>query len=541
MNRDILTPVCFYLRNFNNYQSLDMPASTNGNLTLIGRNMAGKTTLANCFFPMLVDGSIATPSFNPARKTKDLAKSKSHNSSNDTRTFEGMLLGWGMGAMKVRTGYSYMLLRSPYRQVILGIGAHRAVGDKRKPTWWFIAISKNTKDKLIVETTDKNGRSLEKEEFIDINRSIDADYFEVFFNVSEYQKNVADKVYGLVDVKHLNQLAITCRLLASPILTAGNADITPILEAMRNAQEGIDQQIIDSVATSQREVNKKNLTLKRLNQVSERLQIIKKEIFWGNINHLNELYLKPYAENKNDLGNSENSRNRNQRNLAEQIEQLEKMKPFLEQAENDIQILEEKRLKQKNINEQRIIKQGMIESLTKELFSYENLISEYKSQKEKLGNIQEKLDKLNESFEDINQRMIPLQTEFDTIVVNLSDLKKMNIDKDIQELISILKDYLRKIKNLITKFKNIEKNQNQLSDDVKIVFEIRDNMDERIDLRVTKLTSNKVRKGLHQDNEDVHKVGAEKMNIRYAELEQKKGTCYLQIQILKNFLIKKIY
>lgn len=93
MNRDILMPVCFYLRNFNNYQSLDVPASTNGNLTLIGENAAGKTTLANCFFPMLVDGSIATPSFNPAKGTKGLDKSTSRNSSNDSRTFEGMLLG----------------------------------------------------------------------------------------------------------------------------------------------------------------------------------------------------------------------------------------------------------------------------------------------------------------------------------------------------------------------------------------------------------------------------------------------------------------
>jgi len=128
MNKEILRPVNFHLRNFNNYTSLDMPASKNGNLTLIGENAAGKTTLANCFFPMLIDGSIATPSFNPAKGTDRLDKTTTRNSANDTRNFEGMLLGWGRGAMKVRTGYSYMTIKSDKRQVIIGIGAHRAVG-----------------------------------------------------------------------------------------------------------------------------------------------------------------------------------------------------------------------------------------------------------------------------------------------------------------------------------------------------------------------------------------------------------------------------
>lgn len=538
MNRDILLPVCFYLRNFNYYQSLDVPASTNGNLTLIGENAAGKTTLANCFFPMLVDGSIATPSFNPAKGTKGLDKSTSRNSSNDSRTFEGMLLGWGIGAMKVRTGYSYMLLRSQNRQVILGIGAHRAVGDKRKPTWWFAAISENIEVKLTVETTDKNGRSLEKDEFIDVNKVIDAD-FEVFSSVGDYQKYVSDKIYGFVDVRHLHQLAVTCRLLASPILTAGNASITPILDAMKNAQEGIDEQIIDSVAISQREVNRKNLTLKRLNQALERLDRIKKEIFWRNLNHLNELMLKPYSENDSDSVNSENNRTQNQRNLAEQIEQLEKIQPFLEKAENDVQILKEKKIKQQSIKEQRTIKQEMIDSLTRELSSYENLILEYKKQKENSRNIQDQLDKLNKNFEDVKQQVIPVQTDFDTTMVNLSNLKKIAKDKDISELISILKDYLRSIKNLITKFKNIEKNQNQLSDDVKIVFEIRDNMDEKIDLRVNSLISGKVRTGLHQDNMDVHKAGAAKMNIRYSALEQEKVDLLSANSDLKEFLNQK--
>lgn len=53
----ILVPVSYHLRNFNKYAKLDMQAARNGNLTLIGENAVGKTTLANCFFPMLIDGA----------------------------------------------------------------------------------------------------------------------------------------------------------------------------------------------------------------------------------------------------------------------------------------------------------------------------------------------------------------------------------------------------------------------------------------------------------------------------------------------------
>lgn len=100
-----LVPISFHLRNFNKYPRLDLQASQMGNMTLIGENAVGKTTLANCFFPMLVDGSIATPSFNPAQDTKRL-NHQARNSAQDDRNFDSMLLGWGVGAMKVRTGYS---------------------------------------------------------------------------------------------------------------------------------------------------------------------------------------------------------------------------------------------------------------------------------------------------------------------------------------------------------------------------------------------------------------------------------------------------
>ncbi|WP_125762706.1 ATP-binding protein [Companilactobacillus hulinensis] len=538
MDRDILTPVSFHLRNFNNYQSLDMPASTNGNLTLIGENTAGKTTLANCFFPMLIDGSIATPSFNPAKGTKGLGKSTTRNSSNDSRTFEGMLLGWGSGSMKVRTGYSYMLMSSPSRQVIVGIGAHRAAGENKKPTWWFVAISKNTKDKLNIKTTDKSGISLEKDEFIEANENINAD-FEVFSNVSEFQNCVSEKVYGFVDTKNLNQLAITYRLLASPILTAGNASITPILEAMKNAQEGIDNQMIDSVAFSQREVNKKNLTFERLSRAEERLNRIKTEIFWRNLNHLNDITLEPYSKKNRELSSQESLRDNNQRKLSEQIEQLEKIHPLLEQAKMDVQNLQEKMARQRNIEDQRNIKQDMVAFLTKQLANYENLEAEYKQQQVELQNVQQELDQLNKNAENVNRQIIPLKDSVSAAAADLSSLKELIKDKETSELISSMEDYLRKTKTLITKYKNIEKSQSRLTADIEIVSEIRENMDGKIDLRVTSLMSGKVRAGLHQDNMDVHNAGAAKMNIHYTELEQKRLNLLATHSDLQSFLDRK--
>lgn len=204
--RQHLAPVSFHLRDFNKYTTLDLDAATNGNLTLIGENATGKTTLANCFFPMLIDGSIATPSFNPAKGTERLELAGNpRNSVRDTRNFEGMLLGWGSGSMKVRTGYSYMVLRSTTRQVILGIGAYRNVGEVRKPTWWFVVIGDHESDLQLV-TTDNNGHGLGKEEFVATNQAI-ADQLTVFDQATEYREYVATRVYGFTSGEELGKLA----------------------------------------------------------------------------------------------------------------------------------------------------------------------------------------------------------------------------------------------------------------------------------------------------------------------------------------------
>lgn len=251
-----LVPVSFHLRNFNKYLKLDLQASQRGNLTLIGENAVGKTTLANCFFPMLIDGSIATPSFNAAKGTDRLDKA-ARNSAQDARNFDSMLLGWGPDAMKVRTGYSYIHFKSARRQAITGIGATRTTGNPSKPTWWFLIVNSDPQAALDVITTDHDGKCLDKSAFKQANAAL-GDQLQIFDTAAAYRDQVATVVYGFDGGQALSKLASAYRLLASPILTAGNAKFTPIIEALKNAQEGIDPQTIRRIADSQREVNYTN-------------------------------------------------------------------------------------------------------------------------------------------------------------------------------------------------------------------------------------------------------------------------------------------
>lgn len=479
-------------------------------------------------------GSIATPSFNPAKGTDRLDKTTTRNSANDTRNFEGMLLGWGRGAMKVRTGYSYMLMHSQKRQIIVGIGAHRAVGENSKPTWWFVAINENPDIELKIRTTDSDGNSLEKDAFIINNEDFDGE-FKVFSQVGEFQNYVSEKVYGFTNPKSLNQLAITYRLLASPILTAGNARLTPILEAMKNAQEGIDTQVIDFVADTQREVNRKNAIFERLSRAEKKLKQLKREIFWRNLNRLQEIDLEPYGDSYQKLAKQKISKEHDQKKLSEYIRQLETLQPLLEQTEIQVQSLQEKVARQKSIKEQRKDKQDNINSINRQLIAYDNLKKQYDKQQAELQTAQQKLEKLNSNKSDIEQQIMPLRNSLNNLGY-LTQLQKAIQEKELVQLVPDVEHYLRKIKNLKKDYDNILKSQSHLSEDIQIVTEVREKMDDKIDIRTNGPMVGRIRPGLHQDNLEVHNAGAAKMNLRHAELEQKRVDLLENNSDLQKFL-----
>lgn len=535
MNREILTPISFHLRNFNNYIQLDIPVSKKGNFTLIGENAAGKTTLANCFFPMLVDGSIATPSFNPAKGTDKIEKTSTRNSKNDTRTFESMLLGWGKGSMKVRTGYSYVLLKSKLRQVIIGIGAHRAIGESRKPTWWFVATNNDINEKLDLTTIDENDQSLEKDDFIKINTGLGKN-FRVFSQLGEFQSYVAENIYGFTDIRSLHQLANTYRLLASPILTAGNARLTPILEAMKNAQEGIDNQIISSVAATQRGVNRKKALLERIYRGQIRLDKLKSEIFWRNFNHLNERFLEPYSKFLQQINAVNGKKEKAQKDLSIYSDQLKLLKYQLEKTSEAVSRLQEQIVNQKSIKAQRKNKLDVVKLLRQQLKNYSETIESLEKQELKMHTIQARIQELENDKNLLNQNLISIKDE---LLKQAKGLQQLDTDLTIIELkdqLEKMKHYLHRMKDLQKDYQNIVDSQIHLNEDIQIVTDMRENMDVKIDLRTNGPVVGRIREGLHQDNLDVHNAGAAQMNTRYAALEQRRLDLLSNNPDLKEFL-----
>ena len=304
MENDMLHPVSYHLRDFGQYHRLDLQAAAAGNLTLLGANAVGKTTLANAWFPVLIDGSIKTPSFNAARSSDTVAQSaKPQNTKRDKRTFNSMLLGWGAGAFKVRTGYTYMVLASSQRQVVLGIGAHRQSDGAKANTWWFVLESQYL-DKLVC--TDAAGNGLPYQDFLDHNSDFGAELV-VFKHWEEYRNFVAVQLYGFDSGDELGKLANAYRLLASPILTGGSARFAPIPEALRDAQEPIDkEQIIRPLADSQRQLNQTIARQQRFTDGQKRLAKIQTELFWGNFDflaqeklpaHIKEITARDHAQN----------------------------------------------------------------------------------------------------------------------------------------------------------------------------------------------------------------------------------------------------
>jgi len=537
--REKLIPVSYHLRNFNNYIALNIDASKNGNLTLIGENTAGKTTLANCFFPMLIDGSIATPSFNPAKDSGKLDNiKKTRNNSNDSRTFETMLLGWGTGSMKVRTGYSYMLMKSNKRQAIVGIGAHRAVGAKSGPTWWFVILSNNPENNLNFSAVDDTGKSLDKNEFIRRNESL-GNNFQVFTSVTDFQSFVSDKIYGFSDPHNLNHLASTYRLLASPILTAGSGKLTPILESMKNAQEGIDNQIIDSVAETQREVNRKNFTNQRIEQAQKRLTKLKKEIFWRNLNQMQRLFVNPYGKDEQTLERYKAKQENYQKLYNDYFNQLEQLTPLIKQAEQQVVTLKERKIKQDTIKEQQRDKQNQIDLLQKEIDRYAELKSRLDEQKQQLDELEQIQYRVKGSFKSVEGQLKSLFTDLKADNQSLTNLNELLNENNYSGFYVLFKNYLIKIQQALTKYLSIKNSQENLNTDIQIVTSMRKNMDIKIDLRTKGVMFSRIRDGLIQDNLDVHKDGAAQMSSNYDALDRQCQTLLEKNIDLKVFLNQK--
>ncbi|MDF3334545.1 SbcC/MukB-like Walker B domain-containing protein [Lacticaseibacillus rhamnosus] len=515
----ILVPVSYHLRNFNKYAKLDMQAAKNGNLTLIGENAVGKTTLANCFFPMLIDGAITTPSFNPAKNTEKMSQSTSaRNSSRDTRTFESMLLGWGPGAMKVRTGYSYVLLLSDQRQVVLGLGATRVQDDPHKPTWWFVVISNETQTPIVLQTTDNKGRSLDKLGFKDANAAL-GDQLHVFERPEDYREFVATRVYGFSDGKVLGRLANAYRLLASPTLTSGNEKFAPILAALKDAQEGIDPMVIHRVADSQRQVNFYRGLLKRIGEGQRRLKRMKSRIFWHNLNHLQEILLTPYsrlfASNAADRENLIHT----EQEVAAYKAQLGDLNQALVEVTTLLEQLRDEKAEQDQLIKRRTQYDEQIAMLQKELDDYQTTQAKIKKLQAKLAELVAQHDALTQQLNaHLQTQLAPIKVQLLARTSELNDFSNVMQADAWEEIQTRLSHYLHQLSAAKVQYDGLEETMNRLSADIEITKQMQTKMGDAIDTRVQGFGSGRVHDGLQQDNQTIHEAGAAQMNKQYQPL-----------------------
>lgn len=524
-----LVPISFHLRQFNKYVKLDLKASEAGNITFIGENAVGKTTLANCFFPMLIDGSISTPSFNPAKGVDKLAQNiNPRNSARDTRNFESMLLGWGANAMKVRTGYSYLHLRSSRRQVILGIGATRISGDSKKPTWWFIVNCTDIDNELNIITTDDQGYGLNKDDFIHANKHLN-EQLVVFDTATDYREYAATKIYGFSDGETLGRLASVYRLLASPILTAGNARFTPIRDSLKNAQEGIDPDLINQVANSQREVNRMNAVLQHLQNGQKRLKKIKTEIFWRNLNHLKEVLLDPYSEQYRDFSSEEIKVEAAKKKINLLYDQKQIISDqLLTQSEKLDQLRFKKAEQQSNKQSSQNISE-QIKIYRQQLNIYNEQSVQLSKLNRTLEDIYAQLDRLKKEASEINNsQLTPFKDQLKKLTnQNLATLDKLLDTENLKEFSSYLSTYTKQIIEANVKYKSISKTISTVVNDVSVVNDMKNQMNEKIDERLQGPLSGRSHSRLVQDNQMIHEEGAAKINSQIQDLsEQQKGILF---------------
>ncbi len=515
-----LTPVSYHLRNFNKYVQLDLAASQFGNLTLVGENAAGKTTLANCFFPMLIDGSTATPSFNPAKGTEKVAKStNARNSQQDTRTFKSMLLGWGPSAMKVRTGYSYLTMRSITRQVILGLGARRTADETSGATWWFAVINESVTRPLKLVTTDAQGHSLTEDEFKTANAAL-GEQLRVFASAGDYREYVAAHVYGFNDGATLGQLANVYRLLASPILTGGNARFTPIKAALRDAQPSIDDLIIHNAAGTQREVNRKNGLLLRIEQAQKRLAAMKRDIFWRNLNHINEIGLKPYGALHADYEQQKEKATQAQAAIAKYDQQLDLLTSSLKEAQIELRELDVAKAKQAVIEQQRA---ALVEQIQRD----QERLQRYTKQQAQLENLQVELTTITEQIQALvakqqavnTDRLAPLQVKLNGQAAQLHELGQVLAQPDLATTNKKFNTYIQRLNQSVARYESLAQQINNLSQDVAIVGDMQTQMSNSIERRTQGPLVSRAREGLQQDNRTIHENGAAKMNQQFQQLK----------------------
>lgn len=535
MNIDILRVVSYHLRDFGQYQKLDLMASKMGNLTLLGANAVGKTTLANSWFPMLIDGAIASPSFNPARNSDLVTRTGNpRNTMRDKRTFESMFLGWGSSAFKVRTGYSYTVLKSASRTVVLGIGAHRQSDGMKSATWWFVLEPSRDEELVCV---DADGHGLDLQRFRDVNANFGKE-LTVFKHWEDYRTYVAVNVYGFDSGEVLGKLANAYRLLASPILTSGGARFAPIPEALRDAQEPIDrEQIIRPLAESQRQLNQTLAVQKQLEQGLKRLAKIQKDLFWGNLNNLGQGMLPEHIQQLKKKERAQTAADTAVTKIKQLDEELARLNAAVVDAQAKLTTLQERVAEQKVISQTR-------DSFRREIRMLTDKLTTFKFQQLDLTGQKEQLTKMKTEFEKLVQLAASLQkNQFNPLIAQLHGLSAGKPELtatltqiEVSETLPALQRYVQTKQAQLQIYQNLIKSISHTSEDVQLVQVMSSKMDTAIDEHVNRVLAKNSNQSLHQANRQVHGDGMTTMNSRVARFQNQQRELLDQAEDLVTLL-----
>ncbi|MFD1428828.1 SbcC/MukB-like Walker B domain-containing protein [Lacticaseibacillus mingshuiensis] len=534
---DFLHPWDFHLRDFGQYVKLDFAASETGNVTLLGENAVGKTTLANAFFPVLVDGSIATPSFNSAKDTDSVGRSDTpHSTARDKRTFNSMLLGWGKGAQQIRTGYAYMRLRSSQRVVTLGIGAHRQADGRRGQTWWFILIQDDPNAPLTLVTTDVAGRGLDRDAF-EIENMAFGDELKVFKDWEAYRSFSAREVYGFESGEALGRLANAYRLLASPILTGGNARFAPIPNALREAQEPIDfDQIIRPLAESHRDLNQMHAMRARMADAKQRLVKMREDLFWGNLNALKSPTLSDYAKAINQRDQAASAMGHAQAEIEALTTQLALVNAQVAQQKAQVEALRDALAAQKQIARSRHEKQQLIARLRQSLAELETRQAQISELDQAIAALKAQRTELAEQRQTIEAGpLAELTAKLHAASAGQHDLTDALAQTDRAALAAAFSAYLERYRLAVSDAQHLEQTLSQTTKDVGLVQGMQGAMGLAIDKRAVGFAS-RAKEGLHQDNNEIHERGVAEMNQDAATIIAAQKTLHDQHPDLKAML-----
>ncbi|GAX02843.1 chromosome segregation ATPase [Secundilactobacillus pentosiphilus] len=537
-----LTPICYSLRNFNHYHNLDLKPLDNGNLALVGINTVGKTMLVNCFFPMLINGLTKKPSFNTAPGMEDVDKKiKQHDNSKQVRTFETMILGM-TNPQPERTGYSYVILRSKKRTVVLGVGAHVNQGFPKRTKKWFFVIEGNSKDDLrpitlkddVEEQPNKFIPSLDRDEFIDQNQVKFGEKFNSFIapthnqDSEDYTNYVAAHIYGC-DKATLNQLARAYQVLMTSNLVAGSDDISPAQRALSNVQSPIPNDIITAMidkfdAQRAYEKRKKNydeligdpedLTKPgRLDQIAKALSELNQWSLRG------ELWIDYHDKNEH-LTNFEHTQNELKTKLNQLEIQITDKQSQLDDAHHEQEDLTRKKFSQTDINSKINLQEGIICQNESNLKQNNGLQTKYRQLTTQVIHQQHDLDDSKEQLAKAKKHGKEQTQSLKTDVNNYPSLAPLLTTRDIEFIpqLNNIKKQLHTIKDTQRELANLNKRWQQANDYSRLFQSTKADLDQSITQTLAPLPESKYETKLLADNAQIHQSALETVDQNGTDL-----------------------